>query len=59
MDLHVLHIQVSAQKLAGVRLEGNEQTDGYGSTCEEERMQPVTVSAHISLYTCDTAWPWK
>lgn len=44
---------VSAQKLAGMRLAGVEQADGYGSTCEEERTQPVTVSVHISLYTCD------
>lgn len=44
---------VSAQKLAGMRLAGAEQADGYGSICEEERTQPVTVSVHISLYTCD------
>lgn len=45
---------VGADKLAG-----DEQADGYGSTCEEQRTQPGTVNAHISLSICDTNWLWK
>lgn len=52
MDLCVFHIQVP-QKLAGMRLAGVEQADGYGSTCEEDRTQPMTVSVYVRLYTCD------
>jgi len=50
---------VSTWKLAGVRLAGNEQADGYGSPCEEPRTQPGTVSTCLSLHICDTNWPWK
>lgn len=45
---------VGANKLAG-----DEQADGYSSTCEEQGTQPGTVSAHISLSICDTNWLWK
>lgn len=50
---------VGAQKLAGVRLAGDERADGYSGTCEEQRGQPGTVSARVSLYICDTNWLWK
>lgn len=45
---------VGANKLAG-----DEQADGYSSTCEEQGTQPGMVSAHISLSICDTNWLWK
>lgn len=40
-------------------LAGDEQADGYSSTCEEQGTQPGMVSAHISLPICDTNWLWK
>lgn len=59
-DLCGLGVMIYNDHLVGANeLAGDEQADGYSSTCEEQGTQPGMVCAHISLPICDTNWLWK
>lgn len=53
------HYDYNDHLVGANELAGDEQADGYSSTCEEQDTQPGSVSAHISLSICDTNWLWK